>query len=209
MGAVQRLCSRAILLREGSVVCDDRTNVVLNKYLSQDIEENGERVWSDSANAPGDDVVRLLAVRAYNEKGEICREFNLKETFSLEVEFLVIESVRNLYVSIVFFDDFGNRIFAVGDFQAEEWQDKERLKGIHTSRCTIPKDLLNQGNILIQVGITTEFNTLRLLERDVISLKLIDDYKPGGARGNNTNEWTGGVIRPLLSWSFDYKPVTE
>ncbi len=47
MGAVQQLCSRAILLAEGRTVIDGPSEVVVADYMSQGLQRNVERVWPD------------------------------------------------------------------------------------------------------------------------------------------------------------------
>jgi lipopolysaccharide transport system ATP-binding protein len=205
MAAVQSLCTRAILLREGAVANDGNVHSVVLEYLQSGMNQAGERTWSSPANAPGDAVARLRAVRARNADGLIGSEFNLTEAFSIEVEFWVLQEGHQLDVGLYVYNEAGGLLFVTGDFQDPHWNGRPRPIGIHRSICNIPGDFLNEGTISILAGISTNPHTLHAVERDAITLRLIDDFRSGGARGNYTREWPGGLVRPRMEWSFEFE----
>ena len=61
--SVVNLCSRAILLDAGRVVAEGAAAEVIQKYIAAAGAAVGEVVWSDRAAAPGNDAVRLHAIR--------------------------------------------------------------------------------------------------------------------------------------------------
>jgi lipopolysaccharide transport system ATP-binding protein len=203
--AVQTLCTRAILLNEGMIVAIGNVQQVVLEYLREGMHQAGERTWPDRSQAPGDTVVRLRAVRARNTEGQVQSEFTLTEQFSIEVEFWVLHDYQ-LDVALYIYNEAGSLLFVTGDFQDPHWHGKFRPVGIHRSICSIPANLLNEGSITILVGISTNPNIARVIERDAITLRLIDDFDHGGARGNYTREWPGGAVRPRMEWSFGFEP---
>jgi homopolymeric O-antigen transport system ATP-binding protein len=209
MSAVQRLCTRAILMEQGSVAMDGSVTAVTSEYLRTGTTELGERVWPDQATAPGNDVVRLRAVRARNTAGKICSEFMIGDPLTVEVEFSVLKPDQVLDTAIYFYEESGALIFATGDYQSEEWRGRPRPVGIHRSVCHVPAHLLNEGAISVLAAVATNPDTLHALERDVITFRVLDDFREGGARGNYTREWPGGAVRPLMNWSFDYQQLTK
>src|SRR5579862_4675497 len=58
VSAITRLCTRVIWLEGGTIAKDGPTYEVMNTYLQSELSTSASRVW-DSANAPGDGVVRL------------------------------------------------------------------------------------------------------------------------------------------------------
>ena len=209
MAAIERLCTKAILLDGGKIVQIGPVNQVINTYLSSKLYQAGERIWTDSKLAPGNDIVRLKAVRAVNTKGEVMNEFRMNESFYIELEFIVLSNDYLLNASFYFYDRNGNLIFFTGDFQDAKWQNSPRPIGIHRSRCFIPENFLNEGTASILVGVSTNPNLLHAVERDAIIIKIVDDFQEGGARGNYTRSWPGGTVRPLLKWSFEFEPLQE
>ncbi|HXT16691.1 MAG TPA: polysaccharide ABC transporter ATP-binding protein [Gemmatimonadaceae bacterium] len=203
MAAVQRLCSRTILLHNGTIHRDGDTQSVVGEYLGLGMDRHGERRWDDPRTAPHDDVVALRAVRAFDSGGRVTSSFRLQEEILLEVEFAIARP-QPLNVNLFVYDASGNLLFVIGDFQTDEWQGRPRPAGIHRSRCRIPANLLNEGMIRILVGLVTPPATLRAMEEDALTLALLDDGRAEGARGFYPASWPGGAIRPLVSWEFEY-----
>lgn len=209
MAAVQRLCTRAILLEDGKVVQDGPVQQVVLKYLDSGIQQRGERRWNDLTRAPGDEVVRLRAVRALNLSGQVADSFNTTQAFVVVLEFCVLAPGHQLSAAFYFYDESGNLIFVTGDFQSEAWQERTRPVGIHRSICHVPGNLLNEGNLSVLAGISTQPYTTRAVEPDAITIQITDDQQPGGARGNLTREWPGGTVRPLMTWRFEFEPLSN
>src|SRR5512138_3373878 len=87
MGAIQQLCSRAILLNEGKIVVDDSTGAVVSKYLTMGVTQHGERLWPDIHEAPGDNLARLRGVRVLDRDKKICTSFDVRDPVAIEVEY--------------------------------------------------------------------------------------------------------------------------
>jgi lipopolysaccharide transport system ATP-binding protein len=206
MPAVQRLCTRGILLSGGTIVHDGNVRPVIQEYLTLDLGQAGERTWPDNESAPGDSVARMRAVRALNLSGEVSSEFSVRDDWYLEVEFAVLSAGYPINVNIFLYDESGILIFAAGDYQLEEWHERNREVGVYRSRCRVPKDLLNDGTIRVLAGIYSPPSTLRGIERDAISVRINEDLSTSGARGFYPGPWPGGAVRPSLDWECEFTP---
>jgi lipopolysaccharide transport system ATP-binding protein len=206
MPAVQRLCTRGILLGDGRIVRDGDVRPVVQEYLTLDLGQAGERSWPDLASAPGDNVARLRAVRSLNANGEVAAEFSVRDDWYLEIEFAVLQAGFHINASFFLHDESGLMIFTAGDFQTAEWHERTREVGVYRSRCRIPKDLLNDGTIRVLAGIYTPPTTLRGLEHDAISVRINEDLSTSGARGFYPGPWPGGAFRPALEWESEFSP---
>jgi lipopolysaccharide transport system ATP-binding protein len=209
MGAVQSLCTRGILLENGKIVRDAGVQSVVAHYLDTGMRQGGERAWDQPAVAPGDDVAKLRAVRARDASGVVRGEFRITQSFTIEVEFWVLQPGHQLDVGLYIYNEAGSLLFITGDFQDTHWNGRQRPIGIHRSVCTIPADFLNDGIISVLAAVATNPHTLHAIERDAIAIRLIDDYKSGGSRGSYTREWPGGLVRPRMQWSFDFVPPSN
>ena len=69
MPAITRLCERVILLDGGRVLDDGLSYQVVRTYLNAGLGTSAAREWSDLSKAPGNDVVRLCAVRVERRMG--------------------------------------------------------------------------------------------------------------------------------------------
>src|SRR4029077_4068287 len=87
MPAVSNLCQRTILLNEGKIVQDGPSHEVVGRYLSEGFGGSAVREWPDPAKRPGNDIVRLSAVRVKLEDGRIANNVDIREPVAIEVEF--------------------------------------------------------------------------------------------------------------------------
>src|SRR5688500_6212020 len=72
MPAVTRLCPRTILLEDGAITFDGPSHEAVGLYLGAGTRTNAGREWTDLRSAPGNEIVRLRALRVRTEDGEIC-----------------------------------------------------------------------------------------------------------------------------------------
>jgi len=209
MAMIKRICSRTILLEQGKIADDGPTDKVVKHYLSSDSLSPAERKWEDIKNAPGDEVVRLHAIRAKNEVGKVKAEFNIQEPIYVEIEFLVLQEGWTMDNAFQFNDEAGQLIFLSRNNLDPTWIDRKRPVGFYRSVCYIPGNFLNEGTITIGVaGVTTNPMVTHANTYDAISFHVFDPGS-GGVRGNYTLEWAGGVIRPLLEWKTEYTPFDD
>jgi lipopolysaccharide transport system ATP-binding protein len=68
MPAVQALCARAILLRQGSVAIDGSTGDVLREYLGH-LQASAEHAFENNPERRGDGTVRLTGARVLDAEG--------------------------------------------------------------------------------------------------------------------------------------------
>jgi lipopolysaccharide transport system ATP-binding protein len=199
MASVKTLCQRTILLNQGKIIEDGPTQRVVMHYLGSGLHTSAERKWDDLINAPGNEIVRLLAVRAKNKYGEVTAEFNIQAPVQIEVEFQVLQEAKVIDSSLLFKNESGLPIFATLNNSDTEWHNRKRPTGRYLSICNIPGNFLNEGTITVTAAITTQPNRLHANIDDAISFHVFDPG-PGGARGDYTREWPDSAVRPLLEW---------
>jgi lipopolysaccharide transport system ATP-binding protein len=204
MAAIHALCQRAILLDRGQIVSEGSVPQVVTDYLQAGISRLGERVWRQGS-MPGDEIVRLRAVRALNLDGEVSNEFKVTDTLSVEVEFAILRPGHTLHVGLYFYDQSGNLLFFVSDFQDKKWINEPRSPGNYYSTCEVPAELLNEGQVTVTAAIASLSHT-HVVERDAISFQLNEDYE---ARTYYKGPWPGGMIRPRLNWSFRRELIAQ
>lgn len=194
MQAIVTLCSRALLLSNGSVVMDGDPVEVSEHYINHVGEDLSEIYW-DFENSPGSDAVRLKSIRVCNNDEETNGSFNLSDIIKIEMMFWVLRPGLMLNPSFQIFNQLGYCLFATTNFHYPEWNDKVCEPGLYRSVCTIPAHLLNEGKYSISALVIRNKNDALIREKR-ISFQVHDD---GISRGGYTGGWIG-VIRPLLDW---------
>lgn len=205
MPAVLRLCGRVILLDRGELVADGSSQEVVRTYLQSGLGTSAERVWEDAGRAPGDDAVRLRAVRVRIEEGGIVESIDIRRPVGIEVEYWKLRSGLCPLVNVQLSNEQGICLFLSTDNFVRNRQ--PRAVGLVRSTCWIPGNFLAEGSIMVMAAVVSEYpKVVHAREDDAVSFQVIDKSEEDGVRGEYTKNWPG-VIRPMLSWTTNFEPV--
>jgi lipopolysaccharide transport system ATP-binding protein len=200
MPAVTRLCSRTILLDGGRVIGDGPSSEIVSAYLSSGLGTTAAREWTDPATAPGNDVVRLCAVRVQTESGTITEAIDIRQQIGIEVEYEVLKSGHVLVPNLHFHNEEGVYAFVTSDLDPA-WRGKQRPVGRYVSSAAIPGNLLSEGTLFVGAAISTmDPVVVHCYERDAVAFQVIDTMDGDSARGDYGGPMPG-VMRPLLRWT--------
>ena len=206
MPAITRLCERAILLDEGTVVADGTSPEVVARYLSAGLGTAASREWSTARKCPGSDVVKLRAVRVRTEDGSIADTVDIRQPVGIELEYDVLEAGHILLPHYSVHTGQGHFAF-VGLDQDPNWRGRPRPMGRYRSTGWIPGNLLTEGIMLIGPAMRALApDVLHFHEREAVSFQVVDCAGGNTARG----DYPGGIpgaTRPLLRWHTEHEPL--
>ncbi len=206
MSAVQRLCTRGVLLEEGRIQKDGSISETISHYLRTGLEQQGERIFDSVRMRPGfnDGTVLLERIRAVGADGKMRSEFDVKETITVEVEYRVVKRQHVLNVHLYFRDEGGETIFVSMDNLDSPFQDEPPAEGLYRARCVVPANLLNEGTVRVEYLICTRPTSVTYVTfPDAISINMTDDMEESGVRGNWIREWPAAIVRPRLNWTVE------
>ncbi|HUG89922.1 MAG TPA: polysaccharide ABC transporter ATP-binding protein [Planctomycetaceae bacterium] len=195
MTAVSGLCSRVLLLEGGRLASDGPTREVINQYLKSTARAAGERRWA-RAEAPGNERVRLLAVRVVSEAGEASDLIDVSAPFRIETEFEKLDGEGRLNVSLHI-----DSLDGVCVFNAISPLD-ELEPGTYQSAVHVPGKLMNDGVYRVRVLLVVDL-VAQVDEHDAIVFDVHDTAREIPWYGR----WLGAV-RPDLPWSLERLPDT-
>ena len=203
MAAITRLCSRGILLSAGSVLDDGDTHAIVSSYLTAGLGTSAARHWPDRDDAPGDDSVKLRALRVIDRQGKVSEGVDIRKSVGLQMEYEVYEPGKVLMPYYQLTNEEGITMFSTID-QDLQWHTESRAPGRYVSTAWIPENLLSEGMVYVLAAMRTEHRKYRPFQiADAIAFNVIDAMEGGSARG----EWVGkllGAVRPKLDWTTDY-----
>ncbi len=206
MSAVSRLCPRSILLEQGQILADGPTTDVLGAYLHAGSHPAGAVEWRARAAAPGNDYVRLRAVRVRDRDGTVVGIIEIREPFTIELEYEVLRPGLKLAPHIGVITDRGERLFLAYEVN-QPWDGQPRAVGRYTSRALIPGNLLTEGKYYIGAYCYAyETKNVNIELDELLVFQIIDTLQPGGARGYMPGRIPGS-IRPLLQWNCQVDPL--
>ncbi|MHB8485789.1 MAG: ABC transporter ATP-binding protein [Candidatus Acidiferrales bacterium] len=205
--AVTRLCNRCILLQAGAILASGATHDVMDTYLRSELATSAAREWNLS-DAPGDNVVRLRAVRVRKVDRTVSETFDIRQPVGIDVVFDVLQNGHVLAPNVHLFNGEGINVFITID-QDPAWHRRARPTGRYCSTAWIPGNFLAEGHFVARVAITTFSNmTVHLDEPDLVAFQLVDSTAGDSARSDYAGHLPG-VVRPLLKWSTTYDPASK
>jgi lipopolysaccharide transport system ATP-binding protein len=206
MPAITRLCPRTILIENGSISFDGPSHQAVGMYLGSGARTNAMREWKDIAAAPGNEVVRLRAVRVRSQDGEICESVDIRCPVGIEMEFDVVEPGHVLIPGYHFINQEGVCVFVASADEAE-WRRTPRPAGTFTSTARIPGNFLSEGPLIVTATMATmEPFRAHFFERDAVAFQVIDTLDGDSARGDYTGPMPG-IVRPMLDWTSQFTPA--
>jgi lipopolysaccharide transport system ATP-binding protein len=198
MGAINRLCQRALWLDDGGLCMDSSAEEAVSHYLTSGTSGDGQRIWEEGIANPGVSEFKLRAISIRNNGGEITGVLDARKPFWVEIEYEILKSLPFCRVGIRITTVEGIVVFAAFDADREEYAGS-REPGRFVSKCKVPGYLLNPGRfILTGVAGITGIKNLAVLE-NVLSV----DIEDTGAAGSHVDGKRKGIIRPKLEWQVE------
>ena len=199
MGAIARLCTRAVWLKEGRVEISGAVGAVIAEYLRSDVDERSEASFSeDLERAPGSEYVRLRAVRIRNDQGQVSNSLDLCLPFGIEMEYRILRPTANLRLGLRIVSQDGTVILSTRDLDNGK-EDQVRKAGDYVSRCTIPGDFLEYGQYFVSFG--ADFPMLR--SHFALDHLLAFRIEPTGGAGGHVADGRSGILRVRLPWVIE------
>jgi lipopolysaccharide transport system ATP-binding protein len=217
---VRDVCGRAVCLKHGAMIFDGDVDEAFDAYLESpkaesedspertlevpervDDQTTGVRKWHDLSEAPGDETVKLQAIRVVDYYDRTVDIVSTAQSLTIEIEFIVLKGGRFLQPTLQLVDDVGNTLFWSTDTDAE-LRRTPREKGRYKSSMFVPHDFLAPGKIFIHVGVVQiahEFVN-HANATDALSITVIEDPSENSVRGGY-NGLIPGLIRPRMKWT--------
>ncbi|MGI6454039.1 MAG: ABC transporter ATP-binding protein [bacterium] len=195
MQAIRSLCDRCILLSGGQIAAEGNTMEIVQKYLYSGESIQSQVVWSPDER-PGNEWIRIHAIRTKNAEGEECSTVYLSEDTIVEIEYEILLEGASAQFSILLHDADGNCIFVSLSNLEKDYHGTLFPVGRYQTRCRIHGNLLNPGRYFITVNATAHgwMNAFRIDQ--AVTFEALDD---GILRGDYYGNY-GSVIRPKLEW---------
>jgi lipopolysaccharide transport system ATP-binding protein len=193
MAAVQSLCSRGIVLAGGGKVFDGGAHESIQAYQAGGGEYNAVMDLEGKQGA-SDDIIKILGIRVYGEKGDARLSFMSSEPFYIEVAYEITSNDQAAPRINLHFDTDEGTAFASID------PTKTTGLGKKLSTLKIEGNFLNARNYRISLYASTlnpsQVNACLL---DLIQVEIHDDLNSPVRQG-----YLGrfpGAIRPMMFWS--------
>jgi lipopolysaccharide transport system ATP-binding protein len=188
MTAIQTLCSRAVLLRNGMVTDIGSVDEIVHSYLKNETNKNLNVRWSEQ-EGPGNEFFTITAARIVIENASDI--ITVETPFSIEFEFISHVPGNKINLSLHLFNAFGEKVFNVLT------PSRELNNGKYLSKCYVPSDFLNDGFYTVDLMFVQDVSLPLLNVKDLLAFEVNDIPRQG--------LWVGkweGAVRPKLNFSI-------
>lgn len=205
MAAISRLCARTIMLDEGHISQDGPSHKTVGLYLGLGPKMIGWRKWPDISKAPGDDTVRMRAVRVRQGDDPLIDFVDVRRPVLIDIEYDVLKPGRRLSAGIICNNKEGICVFSSADLSPDSIYGQDvSMTGRRISTCTIPGNLLAEGTFTISASIYAILDGVtHANESDAVGFMVADSSEGDTARGVYTGPVIG-VVRPMLQWDTEF-----
>jgi lipopolysaccharide transport system ATP-binding protein len=106
MTAVQALCPRAVLLRQGRLVLDSQADDAVKEYLSY-LSSTAESAFEDNSERSGSGAVRFTGMRILDESQAATRYLEAGKPATLELSYENPGNVKHVHIAVTIFNHLG------------------------------------------------------------------------------------------------------
>ena len=110
MGLVNQLCSRAILLNNGKIQINDKTEQVTSAYLSLSYQESANKFVNPKVE---DKSLFIAEVETVDEMHNSKEVFGFNESIRLKMTISCSQQLHDEIISVALQDRYGSRIFTI------------------------------------------------------------------------------------------------
>ena len=200
MGTISALCQRGVYLKQGRIEFVGDAPATILRYIDDGRQGGGEMLWADSATAPGNERLRLCAVRVCSD-GRVTADVSISHQVRIELEYEHFGKAGEIRACLHLVDALGTVVLVSSNFAGaslvpDPWTGRIFPPGRFVSRCTFPADFLNEGRYSIHVLLLSQVTNLELRADDVASFNV---HETGEMRREYFGVWHG-LVRPKLAW---------
>ncbi len=195
MAAINRLCSRAILLNKGQMEMDGIPTDVTTAYLR--VKDAPQQALVTAAN--GIELHHITLSVA--DSGAPAETIKVSDALRLRIQYRLSES-RTFRCVVAFYHE-GKLAFATKEPRARTYEaGRDYISEVH-----IPGNLLTEGTYSADVYMLAGGNLPQELvrRRDALRFHVYDPMDGTSARGDYAGSFDG-VVRPKLEWNSEDSP---
>lgn len=198
MDAISRLCSRSIILNNGTLLFDGDVEKSIQLYFGKGSNSNAGYKWERSK--PGNEFVRLNEVWLSDENGNSGEVYDIRKPVSIKMRYEVLQDNILLTHGLNLYNYEGIHILSSHDIETAK-ESYRFMKGIYEAEVIIPSNFLAEGSVSVAVAMMS-YNpyVVHFHEKDVLSFSVIDSMDGDSARGIYGGPFPG-IVRPILKWN--------
>jgi lipopolysaccharide transport system ATP-binding protein len=196
MVAVQSLCNKGLLLKEGMVDVIGDSTIVVQKYISNFSKQSFFVEFHDMDNAPGNSLVKVQKVWLEPINPEQDGILTMETSFRINVHLQTLElDDEDFGVTIQVFNEENIVAFGSSTLEQDFEFSYQKNKSYFVS-CEVPGNLLNSGFYFVNILFVRNANVMFKVDES-ISFSLAETERKMNWYGKRA-----GIFRPKLDWTI-------
>ena len=193
MGAVARLCTSAVLIRNGSVAYRGKVDEAVSMYLATE-NASGDSDLTAVSDRSGNGRARFVRAVTRDSLGNVCDAFSIGDDLHFHLTMVFAEPIREARMSLQIISASGIPIYhLVAVDSAFEFTD---LEGEVTVRVTLPKQKLYPGEYHVSLWLAD--SSYEALDRVPQAFKFM--VSGGGTVVVRELDRSSAVVHELAVW---------
>ncbi|MBK8465873.1 MAG: ABC transporter ATP-binding protein [Chloracidobacterium sp.] len=190
MVAVQTLCQRAIMLREGRLTGQGNPAEMITEYLQGFNVQDQISEWKSPETAPGNDLIKIKSIKVVPESDQNEGLISMQDQVNIETEFWSMLPDRAVHLTYHLLNEQGIVVFTT-------WSNSTKYDpGVYRSTFQIPGGFLNSGIYHLKLLIVENGARATYTNNGIASFNVVDlSSRDGAYMGKEP-----GVVQPVLQW---------
>ncbi len=204
MDAVRRLCEKTVWMDRGTVRAKGPTHAVVSDYILQSLRAGSEVRFSPPLRLENGIPLVIHRLELSDPSGRSATPFSAASPIRVTLEWESLERIYKPRIGFVLLTDDGFEVLTSLD--ALSWRNEWLGPGRRVSTCSIPGQLLNEGDYVLDLSADghPHYDFRRGRTGAVLRFTVDDDMTlPGkyyGEEGYRDARWPG-VLLMDLAWS--------
>ncbi|MBC19005.1 MAG: ABC transporter ATP-binding protein [Planctomycetaceae bacterium] len=198
MAAIRNVCTKCAVINHGEISFVGDPKAATDHYQQEDvIHHDSQIVFHETC----EDLTPISAT-AKTPNGQ--RKLSQCSDIHIDICYQINTPLKGLRVGITLYSDDGTEVLNSSDLHAQNLEN-QRNPATYTSKCVIPKELLNVGSYTVQVTFDIVNDRLLLKPKNRLKILVSDlEFDQTGVTydsvGNVRNPF--GIIHPRLGWQI-------
>ncbi len=204
MGAVQQLCTRAILLEQGQIIIDDRPSKTISYYLNEVVSNT-----LPTYNFPLEDELpgQILSSKIKDSQDNYSSSISFNNNFQIIIDLIIREESDNYHTIINITDVYGNLIIITSDKDLDESAIK-RFTGECRYKILMPSKFFKPGKYFVRTellrrdkGFVMGGRTLSDNEKNLLKFEIVDNE----SKRAKEDRYGNSIVALELPWKNFFK----
>jgi len=170
MGAISRLCNRALMLNAGEIEKDGLSVDVISSYLQVSSNKDQHFLQQPDNSIP----LCLIEAEVFSDENTALDSFPRHKPITVRLQYRINREISSVHVysNIMTFD--GTVVLGTSDADADQSKFASRKPGIYICQYQIPPRILNEGSYTVSISLGVPYQRNFQENNGILTFSVVD-----------------------------------